>query len=430
MKSLSIGGRLTLLKSVLGSMPIFHMSIFRVPLTVLHSLESIRCHFFNGHELNSNKASWVKWKSVLASKEKGGLGVSSLYALNRALMMKWVWRFYSQKESLWARVIRAIYGDDGQVGKVSKVGSRSCWRNIVNEVRILGNQGVKVLDYMRIKLGNGESTAFWDDNWIGGKVLKYSFPRIYALETVKEVTVNSKMSDSRLENSLRRRIRGGVEQVQFNELSDMLQSVSLMPYSDRWVWSLEGSGEFSVASIRKIIDDNRLSTVDTKTLWNKCVPIKVNILAWKIKIEALPTRFNISRRGIDIDSILCPICECGVESARHVFFSCSLVRQIVRKVCSWWDIMHIDVNSYVEWVNWMNSLRLKSKSKLMIEGVFYVVWWHVWTFRNKLLFEDKKPLKAIILDDVVSRSYYLCKFRCKVSFSWDDWLKNSNMISL
>ncbi|GKB69457.1 RNA-directed DNA polymerase, eukaryota [Tanacetum coccineum] len=54
----------------------------------------------------------------------GGLGVSSLYALNRALMMKWVWRFYSQKESLWARVIRAIYGDDGQVGKVSKVGTK------------------------------------------------------------------------------------------------------------------------------------------------------------------------------------------------------------------------------------------------------------------------------------------------------------------
>nr|GEU89305.1 RNA-directed DNA polymerase, eukaryota, reverse transcriptase zinc-binding domain protein [Tanacetum cinerariifolium] len=241
--------------------------------------ESIRCHFFNGHELNSNKASWVKWKSVLASKEKGGLGVSSVYALNRALMMKWVWRFYSKKESLWARVIKAIYGDDGQVGKVFKADNRSCWRNIVNEVRVLSNQGIKVLDYMRIKLGNEESTAFWNDNWIGGKVLKYSFPRIYALETQKEVTANSKISDTKLENSLRRSIRGGVEHVQFNELSDMLQSVSLMPYSDRWVWSLEGSGEFSVASIRKIIDDNRLSTVDTRTLWIKCVPIKVNVLS-------------------------------------------------------------------------------------------------------------------------------------------------------
>nr|GEY07350.1 RNA-directed DNA polymerase, eukaryota, reverse transcriptase zinc-binding domain protein [Tanacetum cinerariifolium] len=244
-----------------------------------------------------DKASWVKWKSVLAFKEKGGLGVSSLSALNRALMMKWVWMFYSQKESLWVRVIKAIYDYDGQVGKVSKVGSRSCWRNIVNEVRILSNQSIKVLDYMWIKLGNEESTAFWDDNWIGGKVLMYSFPRIYALETDKEVTINSKMSDTRLENSFRRSIRGGVEQVQFNELSDMLQSVSLMPYSDIWVWSLEGSREFSAASIRKIIDDNRLSTVDTRTLWIKYVPIKVNVLAWKIKIEALPTKFNISRRG-------------------------------------------------------------------------------------------------------------------------------------
>nr|GEX23617.1 RNA-directed DNA polymerase, eukaryota, reverse transcriptase zinc-binding domain protein [Tanacetum cinerariifolium] len=159
-----------------------------------------------------------------------------------------VWRFYSQKESLWVRVIKAIYGDDGQVGNVSKAGSRSCWRNIVNEMRILSNQGIKVLDYMLIKLRNRESTAFWDDNWIGGKVLKYSFLRIYALETGKEVTVNSKMSDTRLENSLRRSIRGGVEQV--------------------------GLGEFSVASIWKIIDDNRVSIVDTRTLWIKCVLLR------------------------------------------------------------------------------------------------------------------------------------------------------------
>ena len=41
MKSLSIGGRLTLLKSVLGSMTIFHMSIFKVPMGVLRTLESI-----------------------------------------------------------------------------------------------------------------------------------------------------------------------------------------------------------------------------------------------------------------------------------------------------------------------------------------------------------------------------------------------------
>ncbi|GJX61597.1 RNA-directed DNA polymerase, eukaryota [Tanacetum coccineum] len=296
LKSLSIGGRLTLLKSVLGSIPIFHMSIFKVPLTVLRSLESIRCQFFNGHELKSNKSSWVKWNSVLAAKEKGGLGVSSLFALNRALLMKWFWRFYSHNDSLWSRVIKAIYGVDGEVNKVSKYASRSCWRDIINEVRKLKDQGINMRDFMYIKVGNGETTKFWDDIWIGSKPLKLLFPRIYALDNIKDASICMKLNEPSLDNNFRRSIRGGIEQSQFKELTDLLIPIVLNPCPDRWFWSLEGSGEFSVASIRRFIDDQRLLTVDSKTLWIKSVPIKVNILAWKIKLEALPTRFNISRR--------------------------------------------------------------------------------------------------------------------------------------
>ncbi|GJV95348.1 hypothetical protein Tco_1546925 [Tanacetum coccineum] len=57
----------------------------------------------------------------------------------------------------------------------------------------------------------------------------------------------------------------------------------------------------------------------------------------------------------------------------------------------------------------MASLRLQSKVKMMIQGVFFVVWWLVWSYRNKLLFEEKKPSKAIIFDDVVSISFYWYK---------------------
>nr|GEW66332.1 RNA-directed DNA polymerase, eukaryota, reverse transcriptase zinc-binding domain protein [Tanacetum cinerariifolium] len=67
---------------------------------------------------------WVKWKPALASKDKGGLGVSSLFVLNRALMFKWVWRFITQGSSLWARVIKALHGYDGKIGqKVICVGN-------------------------------------------------------------------------------------------------------------------------------------------------------------------------------------------------------------------------------------------------------------------------------------------------------------------
>ncbi|GKC43105.1 hypothetical protein Tco_1060827, partial [Tanacetum coccineum] len=60
MKLLLIGGRLTLLKSVLRSMPIFHMSIFKVSTSILKYLESIRSRYFNGKDPKSSKASWIK----------------------------------------------------------------------------------------------------------------------------------------------------------------------------------------------------------------------------------------------------------------------------------------------------------------------------------------------------------------------------------
>ncbi|GJS01930.1 RNA-directed DNA polymerase, eukaryota [Tanacetum coccineum] len=172
MKLLSIGGRLTFLKFMLGSMLIFHMSIFMVLSSILKSLESIRSQFFNGQDPKSNKALWVKCNKVLTSTDKGGLGVSSLFALNRGLMFKWVWRFYYQKCSLWTKVIKAIYREDGNLNKDVSGRVRTCWTSIVHEVRVLQGQGINVADYIRLKLGNRENTRFWVDNWYEGDVIK------------------------------------------------------------------------------------------------------------------------------------------------------------------------------------------------------------------------------------------------------------------
>ncbi|GJV73199.1 kinesin-like protein KIN-13B [Tanacetum coccineum] len=138
LKTISIGGRLTLLKSVLGSTPIFHMSIYKVPMAVLRTMEGIRARFFNGADNKVRKSSWVSWNQVMASKDAGGLGVASLFALNRGLMFKWVWRFITQQNSLWAKVITAIHGN---IGKTVKPTFPSIWLNIIQEVAVMKLKG-------------------------------------------------------------------------------------------------------------------------------------------------------------------------------------------------------------------------------------------------------------------------------------------------
>ncbi|GKA49501.1 RNA-directed DNA polymerase, eukaryota [Tanacetum coccineum] len=122
-----------------------------------------------GVDIGDKKPICVKWKNALASKEKGGLGVSSLYALNRALMLKWK--------------VKATY--------------LSIWFDIVHELEVIKKHGINVVNCIQKKLGNRVNTYFWEDTWRGDVMFKTLYPRLYALETIKDVTVASKLSYSR-----------------------------------------------------------------------------------------------------------------------------------------------------------------------------------------------------------------------------------------
>ncbi|GJZ60271.1 hypothetical protein Tco_0616087 [Tanacetum coccineum] len=143
---------------------------------------------------------------------------------------------------------------------------------------------------------NGDNTSFWKDKWHNEGVLKDVFPRLYALERHQNVTIHTKLIDYSLVNSFRRNPRSGVEEFQLDNLSRLVSTITLSSAVDRYVWSLENSGEFSVKSIRQVIDANCFPVIHSATRWVKSVPLKVNIMAWKIKMDGLPTRMNISRR--------------------------------------------------------------------------------------------------------------------------------------
>ncbi|GKA34396.1 RNA-directed DNA polymerase, eukaryota [Tanacetum coccineum] len=415
LNTLSIGGRLTLLKSVLGSTPIYNMSIFKVPKSVLNFMESLRRNFFNGVQDGDRKIAWVKWSKVLASKKYGGLGVSSFYALNRALLFKWVWRYLSHDNSLWFRVIAAIHGSNGQVLSASY---HSTWSSIIKEVNSLKDKGVDLISHCKIRVGKGTRTSFWNDFWIGDSLLKHSFPRLYALEENKDLSVANKIH-APITSSFRRPVRGGVESQQLDHLLELLGSVILSNMEDRWFWDLNGVGVFRVKDVRNLLDESFLPKVEVPTRWIKSIPIKVNVFAWKLFLDRLPTRSNLARRNVTVPSLACSLCDLALEDSSHLFFGCSVAKDVLMLVCRWWNLGFQSFDSYDGWLSWFKSIRLGSKSKDVLEGVFYVSWWSLWNYRNQLLFAVTKPRKNSIFDDIILRSFTWCVARGNRTLNWE-----------
>ncbi|GKA38255.1 RNA-directed DNA polymerase, eukaryota, partial [Tanacetum coccineum] len=143
--------------------------------------------------------------------------------------------------------------------------------------------------------------------------------------------------------------RDGLEQQQMSDMVSLLESVSLSTSQDRWICDLSGDGEFRVKVVRNLLDDMLLPSFSEPTRWVKCVPIKINIFAWRARRECLPTRVNLVRRGVFLESTSCPLCESCEEDIDHVFFRCDFAHIIMRRIYRWWDLEWHIWSSFSEW---------------------------------------------------------------------------------
>ncbi|GJY93814.1 RNA-directed DNA polymerase, eukaryota [Tanacetum coccineum] len=153
-----------------------------------------------------------------------------------------------------------------------------------------------------------------------------------------------------------------------------MESVSLSQSLDRWICDLSGDGEFRVKEVRNFIDNLFLPSYADATRWVKCIPIKINVFVWRARRDFLPTRVNLSRRGILLESSSCPLCSSSEEDIHHVLFGCGLAESIFHRICRWWELdWHVFV-SFSDWNSWFSLIRLSSKVKALLEGVFCIAW--------------------------------------------------------
>nr|GEZ47296.1 ribonuclease H-like domain-containing protein [Tanacetum cinerariifolium] len=146
-----------------------------------------------------------------------------------------------------------------------------------------------------------------------------------ALESDKDALVAVKMVAPG-DHSFRRTVRDGLEQQQMLDMVSLLESVSLSTSQDRWICDLSGDGEFRVKVVRNLLDDMLLPSFSEPMRWVKCVPIKINIFAWRARQKCLPKRVNLVHRGVFLESTSCPLCESCEEDIHHVFFGATWPR--------------------------------------------------------------------------------------------------------
>ncbi|KAL4557747.1 hypothetical protein LXL04_035935 [Taraxacum kok-saghyz] len=101
---------------------------------------------------------------------------------------------------------------------------------------------------------------------------------------------------------------------------------SLSQRPDIWSWELDPSGDFTVRSSQKYLDGLRL-----------------------------PCRVNLVMRGVDVDSVLCPMCQEEEESVSHLLVGCITAWQVWHSGALWIQMAIPQFESRSDMVNWVDS---------------------------------------------------------------------------
>ncbi|GJV39574.1 RNA-directed DNA polymerase, eukaryota, reverse transcriptase zinc-binding domain protein [Tanacetum coccineum] len=341
---LSIGGRLTLIKSVLGSLSIYYLLIFRTPELVLNDLERIQTNFFG-------------------------------------------------------EVVKAFHGHKGGFDN-NGCSFEGIWANIVGSS-----------NFLHLK---GEAPLFIRHN------------RLYRLYQDKDCLIIDRIINGQWHWNWSRTNLGARNLSSFRDMLNEIGQVNIEVSEDTCVWSLGPKGTFTVKDARNLIDQKSLPSLPSTT-WEKSIPRKVNIFIWRLSLDRLPHRLNLSLRGMDILTISCSSCNANVESANHIFFECTIASDMWKLVYRWCDIPFVQALSFEAFKDWFSSWHAPKDKKHKLYVISASVLWWLWRFRNSVTFNSQPLRKSDIFDYVRSSSFSWLRNRGNLILSWTDWLKSPLM---
>ncbi|KAK2454307.1 hypothetical protein QL285_001883 [Trifolium repens] len=412
----SLGGRIVILNSVLNAIPIFYLSFMKLPAMVLKKIVRIQREFLWGGLKGGRRICWVSWKEICKPRNQGGLGVREVGKVNLSLLIKWRWRLLNRDNVLWKDVLVAKYGRHIRqkvhwVGFDIGLGTSAWWKDLCTiDIR---DGGSWFAQNLRRKVGNGLSTRFWFDCWMGSPPLCERFPRLFSISNNKEGLVDDYWREKerwfRGEWGWRRRLFVW-EEALLVDLFNSFPALTLSDGEDEWVWLLGGDGMFSVKSTYDYLgiifspepyfgeEDLRV----LKNIWKSPAPSKVIAFSWKLLRNRIPTRANLVLRGVDVNGGLvdCVHCHGAEESALHLFLYCDFAMVVWKAIFRWLGVVIIIPHNLFSLFDCFVAAAGPKKVRKGFALIWHATVWSLWNSRNNVIFDNGVTDPEKVVDDI------------------------------
>jgi ribonuclease HI len=390
---LSLGGRVTLVKVVLESIPVYWLSLAKIPKSILNTIRKRMFSFLWTGKKTKEGIHLTRWNTIAKPKKLGGWGIKNIFTFGKALAAKSLWRCL-MVHGLWHEVILKKYLRKKSVVAWFREGGKN-WNGISNIWRALTSSLSIITDWLIWKPGNGREIRIGVDPMIGSHTYyKLSRNLILALkaqgiEFLAQAGFQGAAS-TRLPRWKKARDLG-LEGDLIDEWNNYVKGLvgsgfELNNEKDVLLWSWDTKGDQVTTKQAYEAQLEEAVLVEPvfwySELWNWLLPLKIKLFMWLLFEQKILTWENLYKRGI-LGPSRCVLCGTQEENLKHLFVDCIFTKNIWAtillelKIDSVWEGEQVDVCCE----NWI-------KKKENCKEVPGFICWEVWKHKNLAIFED------------------------------------------
>ena len=395
---LSKGGRVTLIKSTLSSIPTYFLSLFPIPMSIARRIEKLQRDFLWGGLEEEHKFHLVNWHQVCTPIYDGGLGIRDVAIFNKALLGKWLWRYSTEPNSLWRQVIDSKYGGQGNFWVSNRVNTPhgvSLWRHI--------RAGWDVFSqHISYTVGDGSRLRFWHDMWCGDLPLRSQFPSLFQLARAPEASVadlcHFQGTNCVWDIAFNRSVQDW-ELEMIESFMTLIYSSRIRPgVADSLCWNPSSRGLFEVRSFYSIlIHPISQDSFPWKGVWKAKVPPRVAFFVWTSALGKILTTDNLRKRRVMIQDWCC-MCKSSGESVNHLLLHCPVAWELWSMVLILFGITWVMPRGVVDLLNCWHGPRSKSEAGKIWKMTPHCLMWCIWQERNDRTFNGvEKSIPALKL---------------------------------